>query len=174
VSLLNLCAYAFNCCWLLVFSPFCSIFSCNPSFISVAHPSATSCAHPLCRCLSVAPSLFPGAVGQKRKKGKKESSQKKEKENPKKQRPPHSPSGKREPIRLGERGFAPQFPLARTLSGLHCACPGSCFSLIVLCTPTLSLRLSFPIPYSEFDLTLERERVVLCSTFGKSVCGTLL
>jgi hypothetical protein len=60
-----------------------SIFSCNPSFISAPHPSATSCAH-LSRCrLSVAPSLFRGAVGQKRKEKrmkvvKKEKNQKRE------------------------------------------------------------------------------------------------
>jgi hypothetical protein len=59
-----------------VFSTFRSIFSCNPSFISAAHPFATSCAHPSRSRLSVAPSLFRGAVGQKRKEKKKESRKK--------------------------------------------------------------------------------------------------
>jgi hypothetical protein len=48
-------------------STFCSIFSCNPSFISIAHPSATSCAHLSRNHLSVSSSLFRGAVGQKGK-----------------------------------------------------------------------------------------------------------
>jgi hypothetical protein len=74
-----------------------SIFSCNPSFISAAHPSATSCAHLSCSRLSVAPSLFRVAVGKKRK----ESSKKRNKKN-KKERPLHIPSGKQELIRLGE------------------------------------------------------------------------
>jgi hypothetical protein len=43
-----------HCCWLLKFSTFCSIFSCNPSFISTAPPSATSCAHLSRSHLSVA------------------------------------------------------------------------------------------------------------------------
>jgi hypothetical protein len=57
-----------------VFSTFCSIFSCNPSFISAAHPSATSCAHLSRRRLSVAPIPVPWCdrSKQKRKKGKKE------------------------------------------------------------------------------------------------------
>jgi hypothetical protein len=53
------------------------------------------------------PSLPRGAVGQKkeRKKGKqsKKKGTKKERESERKERPPHSPSGKREPLRLGAR-----------------------------------------------------------------------
>jgi hypothetical protein len=52
------------------------------------------------------PSLPRGAVGQKKEK-KKESNPKKgtkkEREFERKERPPHSPSGKREPLRLGAR-----------------------------------------------------------------------
>jgi hypothetical protein len=56
----------------------------------------------------VFPSLSRGAVGQKNreKKEKKESNPKKgkkEREYERKERPPHSPSGKREPLRLGAR-----------------------------------------------------------------------
>jgi hypothetical protein len=43
----------------------------------------------------------------------------------------------------------------------------------VLCTPTLSLRLSFPIPYSEFDLTLEREREWYFAVLSEKVCVVL-
>jgi hypothetical protein len=73
-----------------VFSTLCSFFSSNPSslpFLFVAHPSTTSPhyssrAHLSRSRLSVAPSLFCGAVGQKRKekRGKKESNQKGKKE----------------------------------------------------------------------------------------------
>jgi hypothetical protein len=68
------------------------------------------------------PSLFPGAVGQKKrkkkeKKRKKESSQKKGKKIPKKERLPHSPSGKREPIRLGEGVLRHSFPWLRSFLG---------------------------------------------------------
>jgi flagellar biosynthesis component FlhA len=55
------------------------------------------------------PSLSRGAVGQKKekKKKKKESNpkkrKKKERESERKERPLHSPSGKREPLRLGAR-----------------------------------------------------------------------
>jgi hypothetical protein len=85
-----------------MFSTFCSIFSSNPSFISAAHPYASSCAHPSRSRLSVGPSLFHGAVGQKkeRKKERRKAVKKGKKES--KKRPPHSPSGKRESIRLGE------------------------------------------------------------------------
>jgi hypothetical protein len=75
-----------------VFSTFCSIFSCNPNFISAAHPSATSCAHPSRRRLSVAPIPVPwcGRSKKKRKKkGKKEKEgkqSKKGKKIPKKKR----------------------------------------------------------------------------------------
>jgi flagellar biosynthesis component FlhA len=56
------------------------------------------------------PSLSRGAVGQKkekkRKKGKqskKKEQKKRERESERKERLPHSPSGKREPLRLGAR-----------------------------------------------------------------------
>jgi hypothetical protein len=55
------------------------------------------------------PSLSRGAVGQKKEKKKKKrkaiqkKEQKKERESERKERPPHSPSGKREPLRLGAR-----------------------------------------------------------------------
>jgi hypothetical protein len=39
-------------------STFCSIFSCNPSFISASHTFATSCAHLSCSHLSVAHPYF--------------------------------------------------------------------------------------------------------------------
>jgi hypothetical protein len=104
-----------------VFSTFCSTFSCNPSFISAAHPSATSCAHPSRRCLSVASSLFHGAVGQnkEKKEGKKERRKavKKRKKYKKKERPSHCPSGKREPIRLGEGVLRHSSPWLRSFLG---------------------------------------------------------
>jgi hypothetical protein len=68
--------------------------------------------------LAVTPTVTPpplgspypsrGAVGQKEKERKKikqskKRNKKKERESERKERPPHSPSGKREPIRLGER-----------------------------------------------------------------------
>jgi hypothetical protein len=106
----------------------------------------------------------------KRKKGK----QSKQKEKNKKiERPPQSPRGKREPIRLGEGVLRHSFSLARKPSGLHRGCPGSYPSLIVLRIPTPSHHLSFPVPYSEFGLTLERERPEYPCPFGKSVCGNL-
>jgi hypothetical protein len=56
------------------------------------------------------PSLSRGAVGQKKEEKKKKKrkaiekkEQKKERESERKERPPHSPSGKREPLRLGAR-----------------------------------------------------------------------
>jgi hypothetical protein len=103
-----------------VFSTFCSTFSCNPSFISAAHPSATSCAHPSRRRLSVASSLFHGAVGQNKEKKegkKKEGKQSKNGKNTKKERLPHCPSGKREPIRLGEGVLRHSSPWLRSFLG---------------------------------------------------------
>jgi hypothetical protein len=55
------------------------------------------------------PSLSRGAVGQKKEKKKKTKGKqskkgtKKERDSERKERPPHSPSGKREPLRLGAR-----------------------------------------------------------------------
>jgi hypothetical protein len=61
------------------------------------------------------PSLFSGAVGQKKGKEKKEKRERRKavrkgKKESKKKRPPHSPSGKREPIRLGEGVLRHSFP----------------------------------------------------------------
>jgi hypothetical protein len=69
--------------------------------------------------LAVAPTVTPpplgssslsrGAVGQKKERKEKKKRKaiqkrnKKKRESERKERPPHSPSGKREPIRLGER-----------------------------------------------------------------------
>jgi hypothetical protein len=103
----------------------------------------------------------------KRKKGK----QSKQKEKNKKiERPPQSPRGKREPIRLGEGVLRHSFSLARKPSGLHRGCPGSYPSLIVLRIPTPSHHLSFPVPYSEFGLTLERERDRNTPVLSEKVC----
>jgi hypothetical protein len=64
------------------------------------------------------PSLFPSAVGQT-KKGKKKGKKKRERRKAvkkrkkriqKKERPPHSPSGKRELIRLGAGVLRHSFP----------------------------------------------------------------
>jgi hypothetical protein len=55
------------------------------------------------------PSLSRGAVGQKKKTKRKQKESnpkkgtKKERESERKERPPHSPSGKREPLLLGAR-----------------------------------------------------------------------
>jgi hypothetical protein len=100
-----------------VFSTFCSIFSCNPSFISAAHSSATSCASiaqpPLGRPIPV-----PWGRSKKGKKKKKEGKQsKKGKKEEKKDRPPHSPSGTREPIRLGEGVLRHSFSWLASLLG---------------------------------------------------------
>jgi hypothetical protein len=116
-----------------VFSTFCSIFSCNPSFISTAHPSATSCAHPSRRRHSVAPSLFPGAVGQKKEKRKERKQSKKGKRiQTKNERLSHSPSGKGEPIRLSEGDLRHSFPwlgsfLGCTVHALVAISPRSCY-----------------------------------------------
>jgi hypothetical protein len=58
------------------------------------------------------PSLLPGAVGQKKRKKEKTERRKvvKKEKIPKKSEPPHSPSGKREPIRLGEGVLRHSFP----------------------------------------------------------------
>jgi hypothetical protein len=64
------------------------------------------------------PSLFPGAVGQKKEKKKEEKRSKKRKKRfQKKERPPHSPSGKREPIRLGEGVLSHSFPWLGSFRG---------------------------------------------------------
>jgi hypothetical protein len=56
--------------------------------------------------------VFPGAVGQKKEKKKEGTQSKKRKKRiqTKRERPLHSPSGKREPIRLGEGVLRHSFP----------------------------------------------------------------
>jgi hypothetical protein len=75
----------------------------------LTHPSR-------CR-LSVAPSLFRGVVGQKRKEKKKERKQYKKGKKGKKERPPHSPRGTRELIRLSDGLLRHSFSWLASLLG---------------------------------------------------------
>jgi hypothetical protein len=99
----------------LCFLPFVSSFVVTlVSSLLLIHPPPR--AHIRCAAASLSPpSPFHGVVGQKKgEKGKKEKegkqSKNKKKKNPKKERPPHSSSGKREPIRLGEGVLRHNFP----------------------------------------------------------------
>jgi hypothetical protein len=83
---------------------------------------------------------------------------KKEKKNKKRERPPHSPSGKREPIRLGDGVLRHSFPwlaslLGCTVHALVAISPWSCYVPHTELSP-----LSFLVPYFEFGFTVERER----------------
>jgi hypothetical protein len=74
----------------------------------------------------------------------------------------------------------PQFLLARKPFGLHRAYPGSYLSDRATYPHIEPPPLSFPVPYSEFGLTLEREKEIVSFNYRntpvlleKSLCGSL-